>query len=191
LARRNADRKNGVPRYLQNIHERRRNAIVAVIYTVYGDESFDLGAKRVFAVAGVFGRQCEWDELSPKWFAKTGGLDFHAAQCESDRGDFARNDHKVNLGIYRDVTKLLCSTNLLGEAMVIDLQAYRQHFPDPDEWGPYYLCFAHVVMMAARYAYVSIPPGQVKFIFDQNPDRQYNAALMYDYMRHLKEWQFC
>ena len=45
--------------------------------------------------------------------------------------------------------------------------------------------------MAAKYAYISVPPGQVEFIFDQNPGREYNASMMYDYMRKLKEWQFC
>ena len=116
---------------LPRIRQRRRNTLVAAIYTVYGDESFDLGAKRVFAVGGIFGRQHEWDELSPKWFNKTGGLDFHAADCDSDHGDFAKNDHKVNQNIYRSVTKLLCSTKLLGEAMVIDLEHTGSTSPIP------------------------------------------------------------
>ena len=56
--------------------------------TVFGDESSDETGSRVFAVAGVIGRQEEWDELEKVWLKRTGGVIFHAADCDSDKGDF-------------------------------------------------------------------------------------------------------
>ena len=57
--------------------------------SAFGDESFDEGKQRVFAVAALFGNQQTWDALELKWIARTGGVVFHAAECESDMGDFA------------------------------------------------------------------------------------------------------
>ena len=175
---------------LARIRQRRRDTWVAVIYTVYGDESFDLGAKRVFAVGGIFGRQHEWDELSPKWFNKTGGLDFHAADCDSDHGAFSQNDHRVNQNIYRSVTKLLCSTKLLGVAMVVDLEAHQKHFPAAMEGEPYYTCFAHVLLECAQLGYLHVPPGEVKFTLRQKLDKQHNATVLYDYMSRMPGWKY-
>lgn len=70
---------------LDQIKLSRRKRRVAVV-TVYGDESSDETHKRVYAVAGLFGSQEQWDALELKWLARTGGKIFHGADCESDTG---------------------------------------------------------------------------------------------------------
>jgi hypothetical protein len=163
---------------------------MAAPYTVHGDESVDGTSSRVFAVAGIFGTQHEWDDLSARWFRATGGVDFHAAECESDLGDFQKNVHAENQRVYRHLTNLLCSTKLLGRAMVIDLQAHKKYFPNAVQGDPYYLCFAHVLLDCAQLGYLSFPQGEVEFTFDRNLDKQYNATELYRYMSNTPEWRF-
>jgi len=163
---------------------------VAVLYTVHGDESVDDAGERVFAVAGVLGTQAEWDDLGAKWFERTKGIDFHAAECESDMGDFSGNSHQENLTIYHDLTRLLCSTKLLGVAMVVDLEAHRKYFPAAVEGDPYYTCFAHVLLQCAQLGYLHVPPGEVKFTFDRNLGKQHNATVLYDYMARMPGWRY-
>ena len=175
---------------VEAIRQRRKRNIVAAIYCVYGDESHDETAKRVFAVAGIFGTQQEWDDLSAKWFRRTGGLDFHAADCESDQRDFAGNSHEQNHKLYRDLTKLLCSSKLLGHAMVIELAAHEKHFPDSEPSAPYLLGFTHVVMYCAQLGHLALPQGEVEYVFDRNLDKQHNATVLYDYLAKMPQWEF-
>jgi hypothetical protein len=163
---------------------------VALLYAVHGDESVDEAAERAFAVAGIFGTQAEYDDLSIKWFERTKGIDFHAAECESDMGDFSGNSHAENLMIYHDLTRLLCSTKLLGVAMVVDLKAHQKHFPAAVEGDPYYTCFAHVLLSCAQLGCLSVPQGEVKFTFDRNLDKQHNATVLYEYMARMPEWRY-
>jgi hypothetical protein len=67
-----------------------------VMRSVFGDESQDETKQRVFSVAGVFGSSEEWDILADRWLRATGGRIFHAADCESDLGEFSKTSHTVD-----------------------------------------------------------------------------------------------
>src|SRR4051794_4130150 len=97
--------------------------------SVYGDESADETKKRVFAVAGVIGPEPVWEQLDQRWASRTGGVHFHAKDCDSDRGDFANTTHESNKALYRDLTVLLAESGLGGWGIAIDLIARREVFP--------------------------------------------------------------
>lgn len=151
-----------------------------MIYSVFGDESYDSKRERVFAVAGVFGTEAEWDALAEKWTQQTGGEEFHAAQWE--RG----NRHAE----YAALTKILAASNLVGWGAVISLVSFSATFDNAaDNFLPYYICFIRVVDHFGEFTKLIIPRGTVKFTFDQNLDVQYNAAAIYDHAAHLVEWE--
>jgi hypothetical protein len=160
------------------------------VLTVFGDESHDETKQRVFAVGGLIGREQEWDAIVKPWKAITGGRDFHAADCESDHGDFTSTDHRDNQRLYARLVKLLASTKLMGFGVAIDLAEYHAIFPELPEDQPYYLCFHDVVKYFAEIGYLSLPPEKVDFTFDRNLEREYNATYLYDYMVKLPEWRF-
>jgi hypothetical protein len=75
--------------------------VVAIVLSVFGDESADETKQRVFAVAGVVGNEDQWAALEAAWIARTGGIPFHAKDCESDQGDYADKDHQENQNYIR------------------------------------------------------------------------------------------
>jgi hypothetical protein len=160
------------------------------MYSVFGDESQDETKQRVFAVSGIFGSREEWDTLADDWRQRTGGRVFHATDCDSDQGEFANIDHKENKKLYKDLITLLANTKMCGYTVTMDLTAYREFFPKAhDPHDPYYLGFHEVIVRFANMAFVSIPQDQVEFTFDIHFEREYNSAELYNYMRHLPEWE--
>ena len=156
--------------------------------TVFGDESSDETGSRVFAVAGVIGRQEEWDELEKTWVKRTGEIIFHAADCDSDRGDFATTGHENNKKLYKDLTRLLTSTKLMGHGVAIDLGGYRHNFPEAIEETAYFMCFTRIIIRFAQLASAFIPQDKVKFIFDVRHQVTYNAGLLYDRLSNFAKW---
>ena len=59
--------------------------------SVFGDESSDEKKQRVFAVAGVIGSEEMWNAIEPRWVSRTGGIPFHANNCDSDQGDYRKH----------------------------------------------------------------------------------------------------
>ena len=151
-----------------------------MIYSVFGDESYDQKRERVFAVAGVFGTENEWDKLAEKWTARTQREEFHAAEWQT-------NNRHVE---YADLSRILAASNLNGWGVAMDLTDYAQIFDNAaDNFLPYYACFIRVVNHFGEFTKMMIPQGTVKFTFDQNLDVQYNAAAIYDHAAHLPEWE--
>ncbi len=164
--------------------------------SVFGDESQDESKQRVFSVAGIFGSSDEWDSFAGEWMRRTGGRIFHAADCESDQGEFSKTEHisktehKDNQELYKDLTVLLTKTKFMGYAASIDLTAYREFFPratDPND--PYYFCFYAVIEKFSELNFHCIPLDKVEFTFDQNWKVQHNASELYQCMRSLPEWK--
>lgn len=150
-----------------------------VVYSVFGDESYDAKRKRAFAVAGLFGNEKDWDALAAKWTGNTGGEEFHAAKWQTD------NRH----GEYAALTKILAASKLLGWGAVMSVLKYESIFSNAaDNDLPYYICFIRVIDHFGYWTRLAIPQGTVKFTFDQNLDVQYNAAAIYNYVAHLPEW---
>jgi hypothetical protein len=144
----------------------------------------------VFAVAGLFGDEAEWTSVKKAWLNRTKGKVFHAAQCETDAGDFADSPHKENQLLYKDLTKILAASNLLGYGRAMDISEFSLLFPNAVKHQPYYMCFQDVVTAFATNTSVCIPPDKVEFIFDHNIEVEYNAASLYSYMKSLSEWRF-
>lgn len=156
----------------------------ALLYCVYGDESHDEKCRRIFSVSGLFGSEQDWDLVKAIWVARTGGKPFHAADCESDRGDYEGIPHEENLRLYADLTKILARSSLMGIVVSMNLREYEEVIrPAPgDVQQPYYLCFIGVVATCAKWGLLSVPADRVKFTFETNLDVQFNAGLLYSFM---------
>jgi hypothetical protein len=146
---------------------------------VYGDESTDDKAQRVFAVAGIIGREAQWEALEVKWLERTMGIPFHAKDCESDRRNYANYTHQENLNLYRDLTTLLAGSGVLGYAFVVDLASQRKVFPDPIDFT-YQKCLVEVVDRLTQIA--AHNNEEVKFSFDMRRQSDYNSGLLYNMM---------
>ena len=161
-----------------------------VMRSVFGDESQDETKQRVFGVSGIFGSHEEWDTLADDWKRRTGGRIFHAADCESDHGDFAETSHQDNRELYKDLTILLTKTRFLAYTVSMDLAAYREFFPKAtDRNDPYYFCFYAVVEKFSQVNFLSVPLDKVEFTFDIQMEVEHNASMLYQCMRSLPEWK--
>ncbi len=59
---------------------------VAVLLSVFGDESYDRAKVRVFAVVGLFGSEEDWAALKERWLERTGGKSFMPQSAKRIRG---------------------------------------------------------------------------------------------------------
>jgi hypothetical protein len=158
--------------------------------SVFGDESHDQTKKRVFVVAGLLGNDKGWESFRQQWKERTGGLIFHAADCESGHGDFKEMPEPKRLKLHLDLTQILADSKLMGYGYAVDLagcckvvpHAVKQ-FPDM----PYYDCFVKAVGYLSDLAQVFVPRDRVEFTFDQHKETQYNAGLLYDWLSHYKD----
>ncbi len=154
--------------------------------SVYGDESADEKKQRVFAVAGVIGSDEMWAALETKWTARTGGISFHANDCDSDRGDYAGIPHSENKALYRDLTTMLAESGLGGWGFAIDLAAQRRIFPDAPDIA-YYRCFVEVIGAMKNCA--AYNHETVRFTFDTRGESEHNAGMLYGMFRESSEWK--
>jgi len=156
--------------------------------SIFGDESADAHKQRVFAVSGLIGTNIQWDQLKDQWSARTGGVVFHATDCESDQGDFKDRPHIENLKLYEDLTKILVASEIRGYASALDIGAWLEFFPGVDADLGYYKCFTEVLLH-----YVKTPQyhdgSPMEFTFDNRQESNYPAGLLYHYMVNLQEWQ--
>ncbi len=157
---------------------------------VYGDDSADGGKVRVYAFGGVAGTQEEWDDLEVKWLAKTGGIPFHATDCESGHGNYEGISEDVRGKLHRDLARILAGSKLFGYGVAIDLKAFRKCFASTTKDDAYFYCFLPVVVHFFRHSQNLMPPQRVQFTFDLNPNvKRGNPALLYEeYLVKLKEY---
>jgi hypothetical protein len=154
--------------------------------SVFGDESSDETKQRVFAVAGVIGTDAAWDALERKWVARTGGIPFHANNCDSDRGDYTDRPHAENKALYRDLTILLAESGIGGWGQAIDLCALERALPDAQDLA-YYRCF--VAVLEAMRNCAAANNEAVKFTFDSREESEHNASLLYGLVREDPSWK--
>ena len=150
-----------------------------VLYSVFGDESYDEERKRVFAVAGLFGHEQDWCALNHSWSARTGGKEFHATDCEKQK----------NFKLCADLTNILALSKVMGFGIAMSLEDYSRIFEEPAKEMPYYFCFIGVVEHLAWLTRMCLPQEPVEFTFHQNCKVQYNAAFLYNYLIDLPEWE--
>lgn len=149
------------------------------MYLAYGDESADESKQRVFALAGIFGSESDWDALKKTWGTRTGGKIFHATDCDTDQGDYKHTDHRDNKQLYADLTQIIAASNLLGHAAIVNLAEYNELIAPHLDAEPYYFAFNSVVIHLGKKAAVCIPRDRVKFKFDRNHQIEHNAAELY------------
>lgn len=149
--------------------------VVVMVLSVFGDESADETAQRVFAVSGVLGTEDEWIETEAAWMAATRGEVFHAADWEHA----GRHDE------YKALVEVLTAGEIGGIVYALDLVAFDTVFPDTLRESAYMKCFTRVVTNTASTAEkvnASRPDNQfskVEFTFDNRPQTKFSAARAY------------
>jgi hypothetical protein len=160
-----------------------------VMLSVFGDESIDATQQKVFAVAGLLGDESQWSNLRAIWVERTGGKVFHASDCESDHGEFKNTPHEENLRLYKDLSKILANSKLIGFGVAIDLAGCYRYFPDILEEQPYLTCFLRTVKYLSEKAALCIPASKIEFTFDSHRDYEHTAGLIYQYLRIHRDWE--
>jgi hypothetical protein len=102
---------------------------------VFGNESHDGKTEHVFAMGVVFGTDGQWAALEMVWKEGLAGRVFHAADCETGRGEFALIEHHDNLKLYTHLTTSLCKSELRGFGAAMDLAGPREFFSDVPSEG--------------------------------------------------------
>jgi hypothetical protein len=157
--------------------------------SVFGDESADETKQRVFAVAALEGTKAKWRVLEEKWLARTGGKEFHAADCESEYADHPdRQKHKDNLALYADLAQLIASSDLRGFGVGLDLSGYREFFPDMPQDIAYIKSFTEVLKHFIQNSATSAEEP-LEFTFDHRQESEYNAGFLYSSMVNWNEWK--
>lgn len=172
----------------QYLSERRRRALVAVMYCTYGDESRDETGKRVYAVVGVWGHQDDWDAIETPWKDRLGGRVFHAHKCEFGHEEFQDLKPGEGRAIIQDLTTLVVNSKLCGWGTAINVAEYRESFPYDFEDAPYLWGFGDVLRHVTELTSVALPREPVTGVtFDHNEPIEYNATLVYEWMRVSKK----
>jgi len=151
----------------------------------YGDESSDETKRRVFAVGAVIGAEEQWQWLDEKWMERTGGIPFHANNCDSDCGDFAKFDHKANKTLYADLIHVLADSGMGGYACAIDLIAQRDIFPEAMDMS-YYKAFSETIEHMKNCAHYN--NRNVTYIFDLREESTFNAAFLFGMLKAVPGW---
>jgi len=157
-----------------------------VVY-VYGDDGSDERKERVTAVAVIAGFEDWWNRVEGDWIVRCGGIPFHAVDCESDRGDYENIPHEQNKAMYQDLIGIIAASPLGGIGIAIDLQAQKRIFPGSLPLA-YYRAFLETLQRAAQLAENL---GEIaELTFDISTENEYNAGLLYSYMRNGDEQLF-
>jgi hypothetical protein len=154
-----------------------------MVLSVFGDESADESAQRVFAVAGLFGIEDEWKQAEDAWTALTKGEVFHAAEWERD----LRHDE------YKALAQALAASMVGGVSYAMDLVEFSRVYPDTAPQAPYLKCFSSVVTGIAKNAHAfnareTEPFTRIEYTFDNRPEIQFSAARLYGTFIDEPEW---
>ena len=151
--------------------------LVLEMASIFGDESADEKAQIVFVVAALIGPDSQWETAVSEWLEITKGEEFHATEWEWGHG----------LDSYNDLARVISASGLRGQAVAIDLPAFRAAFPDLKTLDyAYHKCFIEVVDklidVAKEQGYKDL-----KFTFDGRQG-QGTTGLLYDSITGQKEW---
>lgn len=101
---------------------------------VFGDESADERAERVFALGVIAGTETEWAEAIQHWLSVTGGEDFHANVYET------RYPSK-----YAALVRGIAESDLVGISIAVDVAAFRAVTPKWEKDTAYCKCFGDLL----------------------------------------------
>jgi Protein of unknown function (DUF3800) len=162
-------------------HDGERRRYTVLVITAFGDESADETRQRSFAVAAVGASDDEWKRLEGAWLERTGGIPFHATDCESDRGVYADRPHAENKALYIDLVGIIAQSKAWGWGAAYDLKSYREVFPSINQDMCYLRAFLAVVDFFNDFA-KSHFNDIVKYTFDSREQSNYSAGKIYDLM---------
>ena len=157
---------------------RKSTGVEVVLLSVFGDESSDEKAARVFAVSGVVGQEVVWQEAEKQWLYRTGGRVFHASKCESYEKDFE---------LYKDLAEILGQSGLYGYGAALDLMAYKEIRGGMRPDLGYYACFSQVVCYLTDLAATAREP--IEFTFDRREKSEHNAGALYGLLSRMPDWR--
>jgi hypothetical protein len=157
--------------------------------SIYGDESHDSSKQRVFVIAGLLGDAVQWAALKLSWAQRTGGKDFHAADCESGFGIYRDTAPEERASLHFDLTRILADSGVIGWGLGIDLAGCRRAFPDmlPDQI--YCSGFLRTIDFLLENANSRTPPASVEIVFDRHPETEHNSGLLFKYASDEGEWR--
>ena len=162
---------------------------LCVVIYAYGDDGSDEKGQRVIAVSIMVGYEEWWEQIEGDWIVRCGGIPFHATDCESDAGDYKNIAHEQNKALYRDLVGILAASPVGGIGVAIDLVARKNIFPGslaPDYYRAFQECISKVANVGMNLDEV------VEVTFDISMENEYNAGLLYTYMRgtdaSLSKW---
>lgn len=148
----------------------------------YGDDGSDEKKERVISVSVIAGYEDWWKQAEDDWAIRCGEIPFHATDCESDSGDYQGQPHEENKAMYRDLVGILATSRLGGIGSAMDLTARKKIFPNspaPDYYRAFQDCLAKLANVAENLDDV------VEVTFDVSTENEYNAGLLYSYMRNV------
>jgi hypothetical protein len=175
---------------LEEIRQERKKRLVAVVLIAYADESMDGSGNEVFAIAGIMGTQEEWDNLELDWRKRTNGRKFHATDCLAGHGDYEGIPKNDRVKEYRDLTKILCKSSLMGYGCALDIIAYKNCLLRTTRNMPYLHCFVDVITSLAFGTSVYVPQHQkIRFVFDRRKGIEITAGELMGYYQTLTEYK--
>ncbi len=167
---------------LELIRQVRQNRLIIYMLSVYADDSSDAKRDRIFAIAGIMGTQEQWDTIEIDWRTCTKGKIFHATDCESGHGDYKGISEEDRHNEYKELTKILSKSMLSGFGAIVNIPDYKSCTLHDLKNAPYFHCFLSVVLHFVKWTRLIIPQQTVKFVFDINPEIEYSAGYLYDYL---------
>ena len=157
--------------------------------SAFGDESADETQQRTFAVAAIVASDEEWKDLTAQWVDRTGGIPFHATDCESDKGVYRGKSHSENKALYVDLVKMLSKSDAWGFGAAFDLGSYRDIFPSVDQDVCYLRALLVVIGFFEKFAQTHYE-DVIKFTFDSRERSNYSAGKIYDLAVNDRENRF-
>lgn len=144
---------------------------------VFCDESTDGTQSRVFAMAGLVGREDDWVVAEQTWRGLTRGEVFHAADWE----------HLGRLDEYKELTLALAGSKIAGRAVAVDLAAVQESFPEILPDVGYYKCLLKVVSWLVENVAAKLNEP-IEFTFDNREHSNFNARKLYQSMVAKSDW---
>ncbi len=167
------------------------------VITFYGDDSADM-KERLFAVAGYVSTADEWDEFSREWLSvihdscwPTEITEFHATDCENQRGEFetwCKRDCTALVTRLVDVIVNPKYASLQGvgcAVMVEDLSS------DPDSAKSservrvgYLMCAQMMFLLVGGSALSRAHEELIEFTFDDRPGVRGRATKLFELLQN-------
>jgi hypothetical protein len=155
--------------------------------SIYGDESSDSNAQRVYAVAALQGPEDVWDELRTLWRERLEGKVFHSADCDSGYGNFRGMLPEVRGKLHIDLTSILANSGLIGWGLAIDLKGCTLAFPEVLADHTANSCFFRTMLFHVDKVHADHPSQPLRIVFDRNKKTEHNSRLLFEYLSEESE----